>query len=512
MARLAFIVGSNGPSGGMQPLKYARRDAEQLAAALATPRCGFTVTVASTTSNPFLLREELFNFAQAAQEDDVVIVYFSGHGIIHSGALVLLLDESVIKRILTTAIPSADFLTALGASRSHNKLLILDCCNAGTVSRTHGLKDGAGTPVEELGIKAENHAILMASGHLESARELDELKGGFLTKNICEGLTTSFREADSDGDGALSLQDMRKWLERRAALHNLDHPDRPVPIPQQYGRGKGEFFLTVPRTWKPFYVDWPDGSVMVALPKMCSSGFVACIGKAPITNRQYKEFVQETGAREPKAGRAFRPWRDRRFSADDQPVVCVSYHDAVEYCRWVDGKKRAKNPVVTKLPTHQLWELAAFGTEWFSWDPAIWRAEPSWPRSGKKAPFAAKIDSPTNKRGMFPMLGNVWEWCAIEWDKYAWDAVPGNLDPWEYPGEIRGGSFLEDLETASDAKLQYDQFAGGINSRDKDTGFRIASEVSVSVLPDDLRECIPEVKVKEAVKKKPATWRRLKKR
>jgi hypothetical protein len=139
--------------------------------------------------------------------------------------------------------------------------------NAGTVSRMAGLKNSVGTPVEELGIKAENHVILMASGHLESARELKQLKGSFLTKAICEGITNKLQEADADKDGALSLQDLRKWLENRAVLHNRNHPDQRVPIPQQFGRGRGDFYLTVRVTWQPFEIMWPDGSTMIALPK-----------------------------------------------------------------------------------------------------------------------------------------------------------------------------------------------------------------------------------------------------
>jgi hypothetical protein len=178
--------------------------------------------------------------------------------------------------------------------------LILDCCNAGTVARMLGLKEGAGTPVEELGIKAENHVILMASGHLEAARELNELKGSFLTSAICEGITTEFQEADNDHDGALSLQDLRKWLERRAAVHNRNYPKLRVPIPQLFGRGRGEFYLTLPISWKPIEIGWPDGSTMIALPKVGPDSRIACVSKAPITNRQYKQFVQETGYPEPQ--------------------------------------------------------------------------------------------------------------------------------------------------------------------------------------------------------------------
>jgi hypothetical protein len=487
MARLAFIVGSNGPRGPtLNPLKYAKQDARQFAAALRGPRCGFKVTIATNTKDPFMLRRELFGVSESCGPDDTLVIYFSGHGVISAGNLVLLLDNSALDRVLGTAIPCVEFMNALSSSKSQNKLLILDCCNAGTAAG--GFKDGVGTPVEELGIKSENHVILMASGHLEAARELKELKGSFLTKTICEGVTKKFEDADKDGDGALSLQDLRRWLEQRAAIHNRNHPNLRVPIPQQFGRGRGDFYLTLPTKWRPIEIKWADGSTMVALPKVEANGRVACIGKFPITNRQYRRFVQEAGYPDPQElpsddnEDSFRPWRDRRFNSDDQPVVCVSYHDAVQYCRWVSRQLKAdKRRYVTKLPTTQVWDLAAFGTEFPSWDPDVWQAEPMWPRSRTRSPFPITSAQSTNQRGIFPMLGNVWEWCAVEWDRYAWDRVPPDLADWEYPGEIRGGSFLEDLRTASEAKLQFDQFSNGIRSRDSDIGFRIASEIPISL-------------------------------
>jgi formylglycine-generating enzyme required for sulfatase activity len=260
---------------------------------------------------------------------------------------------------------------------------------------------------------------------------------------------------------------------------------------------------------------------MIALPKLTPDNRVTCISKTPITNRQYKQFVQETGYPEPQelsngVSPAFRPWQDRRFNRDDQPVVCVSYFDAVEYCRWANKRLRAaKRRFLSKLPTTRVWDLAAFGTEWPSWDPDIWHAELRWPRSRTKAPFVVIPAPSVNERGIVPMLGNVWEWCAVEWGRYTWDRVPANLEDWKYPGEIRGGSFLEDLRTASEPKLQFDQFPNGINAKDSDIGFRIASEIQASLLPADLRARLPKIRRKKKMatsRRMVRRWRHLKKK
>lgn len=526
MARRAFVFGSNGPSGSLRPLSFAKTDAIHFSAALKSPRCRFEVFSPSNTHDPFRLRRELFSFAEQCLQDDVVIIYFSGHGIIVAGALVLVLDGTDIEKIMTTALPCSDIMAALSTSKSQNKLLVLDCCNAGTIAKAAGLKDGVGIPVAELGVESENHQVLMASGHLEAAREIKRLRGSFLTKSICDGVSLKFGEADWDKDGAISLLDLKRWLEACAIRHNRKYPRETVPVPQQFGRGKGDFFLTIPPVWRPSRFDWPDGSTMVALQHVTASGRVTCIADFPVTNAQYKEFVRKTGWREPASSdsrRAFRPWRDNRYSGDEQPVVCVAYKDAVAYCQWVDRLAgTTSHRLRTRLPTRQVWDLASLGAEYPTWNPAEWRAEPRWPRSKRRAPQPISSLSRRNARGLLPMLGNIWEWCAVEGGLFNWDKVSLDLRDWEYPGEIRGGSYREDLNAVSELKLAFDQFPDGIHARHDDLGFRLSTELSPSLFSAEDRTMLSLVatprrrtakKIKKPAKKKSAKkWKPLQKK
>ena len=72
-----------------------------------------------------------------------------------------------------------------------------------------------------------------------------------------------------------------------------------------------------------------------------------------MTNRQYALFLEATGHDEPSY------WRDRRFSAPEQPVVTVSWEDAMAYCRWL----REGSGLPVTLPSEAQWEYAARGSE-----------------------------------------------------------------------------------------------------------------------------------------------------
>jgi hypothetical protein len=56
------------------------------------------------------------------------------------------------------------------------------------------------------------------------------------------------------------------------------------------------------------------------------------IDKYEVTNAQYRKFVQVTGHREPPY------WHDPKFNQPDQPIVGVSWHDAIDYAEWA-GKQ-----------------------------------------------------------------------------------------------------------------------------------------------------------------------------
>jgi len=217
------------------------------------------------------------------------------------------------------------------------------------------------------------------------------------------------------------------------------------------------------------------------------------IGKYPVTNTEYKEFVDATGHPEPRG------WQEGFYPAGkaNHPVVNVTWYDAQAYCRWLTGRLREAQGILrvmrtdgreevldlekgryqVRLPTEAEWEKAARGTDgrrwpWGDeWDAAQCNTEEGKIRDTTPVGIYPGGASPY---GALDMVGNVWEWCA---DWYAVDAyrhhAAGERDPTGPRRDgfrvLRGGSFLVDRDCARCA-VRYRDFPGYRNSN---RGFRV---------------------------------------
>ena len=454
--RRAFVMGSNGHSS-MQ-LKYAVSDAKRIKDCLESIRYRFEVISPQEGADTFSVMQKLYNISASCGSEDTFICYFSGHGIIEKGSLFLVWDETDINQLLGTSIPADDIVRALKFCKARNKLLILDCCHAGAAVNM-GTKYAVGEPVEEV-IKPDNYLVLMASSRLEKAHEIDKLGGSFLTVNICSALVENYDEVEKKDDEKLSVQELVEWLKKKTREYNVKLNNKQVPTPYIFGQERGDFFLTSEESaWVPYEIDWVDGSKMVVLPVKSYFGKVVCIAKHPITNKQYKRFVEETNYKKPSGEHfykvilgikkaswidGFYPWNENDFCSPLKPVVCVSLDDTINYCKWVNkiDKRFGSN---TFIPSPELWDLAAFGEENPRRSYSNWLSQTQLIHHNSTSPAGIDSDNERlNKRGVSDMFGNVWEWCVTNSDNdNIYLLAAANWKPDFKTQTLRGGGFLD---------------------------------------------------------------------
>ena len=515
MTRRAVVIASNGPAGGLTPLKYALADARRLAETLAGPLCRFEVELIPGAPTPSPVRDCVDRIADECAPDDAFLVAFSGHGIVDRGML-LMLDQSNVDRPLQTMLHAEDIVRAMRFCRARHKLLILDCCHAGGVLQGNIFKDAAEKMTSIVGLDAGGEAdaatfaALLASDRFEKARELDALGGSFLIHEICQALGPAFRGADYKGDGAIDLDDLKWWLELRTEEHNKRHPEAKVPMPYLYGRTKRRFYLTLaPSAWIRHGIEGPNGTELLVLPAY-TDGFKPlisawCIGRTPVTNDQYRRFVEETGVSPPRGevfirreeARSnwvdveltqgfegwvgpFEPWRQEEFSAPDQPVVCISFDEADMYARWLTRKSGDGHRF--RVTPRNVWDIAAMGKDFQVHDRREWRQAEIHNKAEAPAPVS-DAESRTTPFGAVDMLGNVWEWCSSE----RVEQPVLSIDPIVRAVELRGGSYLDDLSVIL-PYLPLSSVPGKEECRHSDLGFRVAVTVPIADLPPEVAE------------------------
>jgi formylglycine-generating enzyme required for sulfatase activity len=161
------------------------------------------------------------------------------------------------------------------------------------------------------------------------------------------------------------------------------------------------------------------------------------IGRYPVTVAQFRAFVEASGHRPANPDSLKRP--------GDQPVVLVTWHDALAFCRWLSKKAG----IQVTLPSEAEWEKGARGTDgriypWGDrWDPK--RCNSGENDIGDTTPVGTYPDG-ASAYGLLDMAGNVWEWTRSLYRRYPYNPRDGreDLDAVDDVHRVlRGGAFLD---------------------------------------------------------------------
>ncbi|MFN6274960.1 MAG: caspase, EACC1-associated type [Microcystis sp.] len=216
MAKFALLIGVSEYSEGLRPISSAILDVEAMRRVLEHPDMGAfdQVTVLSNPDKGSMERavEDLFT---NRQRDDLVLLYFSGHGLKDQTAEFCLSardterDQNGELRI-STILAASKLNKYMNNSRSQRQMIILDCCFSGALVQGMPIK-GELNIQEELGGKGR--AILTSSSPIEYSFESEDKDLSIYTKYLVEGIETG--AADKDGDQLISVNELHEYASER---------------------------------------------------------------------------------------------------------------------------------------------------------------------------------------------------------------------------------------------------------------------------------------------------------
>jgi hypothetical protein len=160
----------------------------------------------------------LGRFFGIAARDDVLLVYFSGHGKLdQSGRLHLCMQDTESTDLLSTSVSSARINEFADASHARNVVIVLDCCHAGAF-RGADLGDAVAGP---------GRYVLTSCRGTQLANDATVENGtSFFTQHLVDGLVGA--AADQDEDGYVTFSDLYAYVGRQLREAGKQIPQRRV--------------------------------------------------------------------------------------------------------------------------------------------------------------------------------------------------------------------------------------------------------------------------------------------
>jgi uncharacterized caspase-like protein len=195
VTRYALVVGHNEGHRDEQTLRYAEEDAKRLAEVL-VDLGGFSPDNVSVLRGPTpdAVQGALIGINDRIRtrgEPAVLVVFYSGHA------------DALALHLGTQSLPLERLEQLVRGSAASFRLLIVDACRSGALTRVKGGEPVAAPPLQLTErLPADGLVVWTSSSANEDAQESDELRGSFFTHYLVSGLLGA---ADANGDGTVTL-------------------------------------------------------------------------------------------------------------------------------------------------------------------------------------------------------------------------------------------------------------------------------------------------------------------
>jgi len=214
MAKVALLIGVSEYEPGLNPLPAAVKDIEAMRRVLQDPEMGGFDQV-KTLANPDrqTMASEIELLFGGRAKDDLVLLFFSGHGIKDDASTLYFASRNTQKSdkgdlIRSTALETRFVHDIMNDSRAKRQAIILDCCFSGAFDPAFQSKDDGSVDLQtQLG--AEGRVVLTSSSSTQYSFEQQGSELSIYTRYLVEGIETG--AGDSDSDGFVSMLELHEY-------------------------------------------------------------------------------------------------------------------------------------------------------------------------------------------------------------------------------------------------------------------------------------------------------------
>ena len=220
MVKVALLIGVGNYEhpDHIKPLVSAPQDVAAMQRILLNPQMGdFSEVIPLIDPDPMQMQEAIETLYRDRGKDDLVLLFFSGHGLKDDGGKLYFstrLTRKTLKGDLvkSTAVPASFVREIMGNSRSQRQVMILDCCFSGAFDPSLNAKDDGSLDVQDQ-LGAEGRVVLTSSSSTQYSFEQQGSELSIYTRFLVEGIETG--AADRDSDGKVSVRELHEYATQK---------------------------------------------------------------------------------------------------------------------------------------------------------------------------------------------------------------------------------------------------------------------------------------------------------
>ena len=207
--RVALLIGVSEYGEGIPSLSAPPNDVAAVERVLKDPKMGCFDEV-TPVINPDVpaMQTAIERIFKSLAKDDLVLLFFSGHGITDDRNRLYLTTKGTSKDIYKATSVPASFIQDMSQDcYAKRQVIILDCCYSGAFAEGWRAKSMGLDLQKELG--AEGRVVLTSSSATQTSFQQEDAKLSLYTQYWVEGITTG--AADIDGDGKICARELHEY-------------------------------------------------------------------------------------------------------------------------------------------------------------------------------------------------------------------------------------------------------------------------------------------------------------